>query len=173
MTNAQEVVAACHVKEGMSIADVGAGTGMYTRLFATQAGRQGRVYAVDIADKFVDHVLKTSREQDLHNVVGVVCKADSVELSPASVDLVFICDTYHHFEFPQSTLQSIATALRPGGMVCLIDFERIEGVSSDWILGHVRAGKDVVRKEIEAAGFELEDEVKLFQQNYFLRFRKR
>ncbi len=168
-----EVLKACSIKAGMAIADIGAGTGMYTRLFAAEAGQQGRIYAVDIADKFVDHVLKTSREQNLNNVVGVVCKPDSAELPPNSVDMVFICDTYHHFEFPQSTMQSIAQALRPGGTICLIDFERVEGVSSDWILGHVRAGKKVVRQEIEAAGFELIEEVEMFKQNYFLKFRRK
>ena len=105
-TSAEAVVAACGIKEGMAIADVGAGTGLYTRLFATQTGPKGRVYAVDIARKFVDYVLKTSHQQGLNNVVGVVCKPDSAELPPDSVDLVFICDTYHHFEFPQSTMES-------------------------------------------------------------------
>ncbi len=168
-----EAVAACGIQQGMAIADIGAGTGLFTRMLAARTGPEGRVYAVDIAAKFVDHVQQTSRQEGLHNVVGIVCKPDSAELPPDSVDLVFICDTYHHFEFPQLTMQSIAKALRPHGMICLIDFERIEGVSSDWILGHVRAGKEVFRKEIEAAGFEFVDEVKLFQQNYFLRFRKK
>ena len=95
-----EIVKACNVKKGMFIADIGAGTGLHTKLFAKAVGPRGRVYAVDIAAKFVDHVVKTAREQDLTNVVGVVCKADSVELSVKSVDMAFICDTYHHFEYP-------------------------------------------------------------------------
>ncbi len=167
------VVEACRLKPGMAVADVGAGTGMYSRLFAAKVGKQGRLYAVDIAANFVDHVVDSSRDAGLNNVVGVVCKVDSVTLPPESVDLVFICDTYHHFEYPHKTMQSIATALRPGGIVCLVDFERIEGVSSEWILGHVRAGKEVVRKEVEAAGFELLEELDLFKENYFLKFRKK
>jgi ubiquinone/menaquinone biosynthesis C-methylase UbiE len=166
-----KVVELCGVQEGTAIADVGAGTGMYSRLFAAKAGKSGRVYAVDIAAKFIDHVVETSRAEGHNNVVGIVCKPDSVNLPPGSVDIVFICDTYHHFEFPQSTMDSIAKALRPGGTICLIDFERIEGVSSDWILGHVRAGKSVVQQEIEAAGFELVEEIDMFEQNYFLKFR--
>ncbi|MHB0955109.1 MAG: class I SAM-dependent methyltransferase [Pirellulaceae bacterium] len=169
-----EVVEACGIKEGMAIADVGAGTGLYSRLFAIKTGPKGKVYAVDIAQNFVDHIVETCRQENLNNVVGVVCKADSVELPAQSVDLVFICDTYHHFEFPQSTMRTIHDALRPSGIVCLIDFERIEGVSSEWTLEHVRAGKEVFCKELEEAGFELIDEVKgLFKDNYFLRFRKR
>jgi ubiquinone/menaquinone biosynthesis C-methylase UbiE len=168
-----EVVAACGIKEGMAIADVGAGTGLFSRLFAAKTGTKGRVYAVDIAAKFVDYVKQTSLQQGLTNVIGVVCKPDSVELPPESVDLVFICDTYHHFEYPQSTMASIAKALRPHGVLCLIDYQRVAGVSSAWVLGHVRAGKEVFRKEIEDAGFEFVEEVKLFQQNYFLKFRKK
>jgi ubiquinone/menaquinone biosynthesis C-methylase UbiE len=156
----------------MAVADVGCGTGLYTRLFAAQVGAQGRVYAVDIAANFVEHAVQTSRQEGLNNVVGAVCKADSAELPTDSVDLVFICDTYHHFEYPQSTMQSIARALRPGGTLCVVDFERIEGVSSQWILEHVRAGKEVFRQEIESAGLEFVEEVKLLQDNYFLRFRK-
>ena len=167
-----EVIKACQLHKGMAIADVGAGTGMYTRLFATEVGRTGRVFAVDIAAKFVDHVVESSREQGLANVVGVVCRADSVELPPNSVDLVYICDTYHHFEYPLSTMRSIAKALRPDGIVCLVDFERVEGKSSEWILGHVRAGKEVVRQEVEAAGLEFVEEVELFEENYFVKFRK-
>ncbi|MHB8973513.1 MAG: class I SAM-dependent methyltransferase [Pirellulaceae bacterium] len=169
-----EAVEACGIKEDMAIADVGAGTGLYTRLFAAKTGPKGKVYAVDIAQKFIDHIVRSCQEEKLNNVVGVVCKADSVELPANSVDLVFICDTYHHFEFPQSTMRTIHAALRPGGIVCLVDFERIEEVSSAWTLGHVRVGKEGVRKEVEEAGFELVDEVKgLFKDNFFLKFRKR
>ena len=101
------------------------------------------------------------------------CAPDEAKLPPASVDLVFICDTYHHFEFPHKTMSSIAKALKPGGRVALLDFERVEGKSSDWILGHVRAGKEVFSKEIEEAGFELVEELDLFEENYFLVFRKK
>jgi predicted methyltransferase len=95
-----------------------------------------------------------------------------VELAEGSVDLVFICDTYHHFEFPQRTLATIHKALRPGGQIVLIDFHRIEGKSSDWVLGHVRAGQSVFVKEIESAGFKQAGEEKLLKENYFVRFER-
>jgi ubiquinone/menaquinone biosynthesis C-methylase UbiE len=167
-----KVVELCKLDKGTAIADVGAGTGLYSRLFAKQVGSQGRVYAVDISKKFVDHVEASSRKQGLNNLVGVVCSSDSCDLSPHSVDAVFICDTFHHFEFPEKTMKSIFDALRPGGRLLLIDFIREEGVSSDWILGHVRAGEAVVRKEIESVGFEFVEKKEIFEQNYFLQFRK-
>src|SRR6476646_4416611 len=54
----EKVVAACGAKPGMVVADVGAGTGLFTRLLATAVGPDGQVYAVDIAPKFLEHVRK-------------------------------------------------------------------------------------------------------------------
>jgi predicted methyltransferase len=84
-----------------------------------------------------------------------------------------VCDTYHHFEFPQRTLASLHRAVKPGGRVIVIDFHRIPGKSSFWVLLHVRAGQDVVEKEVAAAGFEKADEVRgLLKENYFVVFTK-
>jgi ubiquinone/menaquinone biosynthesis C-methylase UbiE len=168
----KEIVAACNLKEGMTAADIGAGTGLFTRLFAKQVGPKGKVYAVDIARRFIEHIEKTCKDADIKNVVGVVCTADSVRLPAKSVDLVFICDTYHHFEFPFKTMASIHEALRPGGQVIVIDFHRIEGKSSEWVLNHVRAGQEVVVKEIESSGFKKVAEKKLLKENYFVVFEK-
>jgi ubiquinone/menaquinone biosynthesis C-methylase UbiE len=168
----KDIVAACKLRPGMSVADVGAGTGFYTRLFAQEVGPQGQVYAVDIARKFLDHIEKTSREAGLKNVIGVLCSQDSVKLLPASVDLVFICDTYHHFEFPFKTMRSVHDALRPGGQVVLIDFHRIEGKSREWVLNHVRAGQDIFAGEIRASGFKIAGEEKILKENYLTRFQK-
>jgi predicted methyltransferase len=167
------IVAASGVKPGMVVADVGAGTGLFTRLFARQVGGEGRVYAVDIAPNFVYQLIKDCRQQGFDNVIGIICDDRSSTLPPNSVDLIYICDTYHHFEFPYSTLESLHTALRDGGRLMVIDFEREVGVSSDWVLNHVRAGKGVFREEIEKAGFELIEEVDFLKDNYGLIFRKR
>ena len=90
-------------------------------MFSNTVGKDGRVIAIDIAQKFLDHVEKNSREAGQRNVETVLCKADSTELPPESVDVAFICDTYHHFEFPLKTMASRHRALKPGGRVILID----------------------------------------------------
>lgn len=69
-------------------------------------------------------------------------------------------------------LASIHRALKPGGTLVVIDFERVEGRSSAWVLDHVRAGKEQVIREIEAAGFRLAADEKLLKENFFLRFTK-
>lgn len=168
----EAIVAASGVRPGMTVADVGAGTGLFTRLFARAVGPGGRVYAVDISRTFVDNVLRTAREQGLNNVSGIVNSQNDTGLPPASVDLVFLCDTYHHFEHPEKMLASIRRALKPGGILVVIDFERIPGRSSAWVLGHVRAGREPVIREIESAGFRLIDQPALLKENFYLRFRR-
>ena len=172
-TARDKVIAACDLKKGMIVADVGAGTGLFTRLFAKAVGPDGQVYAVDIAPKFLEHIQKTAREAGLKNVTPVLCNQDSADLPPNSVDLIFVCDTYHHFEFPQRTLASLHRALKPGGRLIVVDFIREPGKSREWILNHVRAGQDEVEKEITSAGFKKTGEVKdLFKENYFVTFEK-
>lgn len=167
----KEIVAACQLKPGQTVADIGAGTGLFTRLFAEVVGRDGRVMAVDIAPKFLEHIQTTSRAAGLKNVETVLCKQDSTELPAGSVDVAFICDTYHHFEFPLKTMTSLLRAMKPGGRVILIDFQRVEGRSSDWVMNHVRAGQDVFEAEVMQAGFQKTREVKdLLQENYFVEF---
>jgi len=170
--NAKEIVAACKLKPGMTVADVGAGTGLFTRKFATEIGDKGKVLAVDISEVFLKHIEKTCADSQIKNVETILCDQFSTKLPKNSVDLVFICDVYHHFEYPQRTLQSIHDALRPGGRIVLIDFERIEGKSSEWTLSHVRAGKEVFVREVTAAGFKAAGEEKLLKENYFVRFEK-
>src|SRR5689334_10876271 len=63
----KDILEKCKLKEGMSVADVGAGTGLFTRLFAEAVGKEGRVYAVDIAPKFVEHAEKTCKELGFKN----------------------------------------------------------------------------------------------------------
>ena len=115
-----------------------------------------------------------AEQKGLSNVTPVLTTQDAVVLPPSSVDVAFICDVYHHFEYPAASLASLYRSLRPGGQLVLIDFERIPGVSSDWTLGHVRAGKLTFRGEIETAGFRFAEEVDVaeFEENYFLRFEK-
>ena len=170
----ERVLDICDIQPGMRVADVGAGTGFYSRLFASATGPDGWVYAVDLSPKFAAHINEQAQSGGVENLTTVLCTDRSIRLPPASVDRVFICDTYHHFEYPQKTLASIHRALKPGGVLIVIDFERIPGVSREFILGHVRAGKDVFRKEIEAAGFTFDKEVSVpaFQENYLLRFRR-
>lgn len=167
------IVAATGVRAGMTVADIGAGTGLFTRLFSAQVGVSGKVYAVDISEVFVDNILRLSREEGRRNVEGIVDSSNDVGLPPQSIDIAFICDTYHHFEKPLEMLRSIHRALKPGGKVFVIDFRKTPGVSTPWVMGHVRAGQRKVVREIESAGFRLVEDIDLLETNYFLKFQRK
>ncbi|MEK6642620.1 MAG: methyltransferase domain-containing protein [Planctomycetota bacterium] len=163
------------ISPGMSVADIGAGTGFFSEMFAHQVGGEGRVYAVDIVDTFLARIAERSKQSGLNNVTVVKGTEKDTTLSKECIDVAFVCDTYHHFEFPQSSMASIHRALRPGGSLVVVDFERILGTSSLWVLGHVRAGRVVVIREIESAGFQFVEYVPtpFLKENYMLRFRKK
>ncbi len=166
----QEIINCCQLRPAMVVADVGAGTGLFTRLIAPNVAK---VLAVDINQNLLDHVAKSAASDGLKNVQPVLCTQDSANLPANSVDLVFICDTYHHFEFPYKTMRSIYRALKDDGVVVLVEFDRIEGKSSDWIMGHVRADRKTFTSEIVMAGFEeIELRDDFFETSYLKRFKK-
>ena len=170
----ERILAASGIEKGDTVADVGAGTGLFTRMFSVAVGNEGWVYAVDISPRFIEHINAEATKHKLQNITGVLCAENSINLPSNSADVVFLCDTYHHFEYPKSTLASIKRALKDDGHLIMIDFERIEGKTREWLMNHVRAGKEVFQSEVQAAGFTLVEEKKLegFEENYFLKFRK-
>ena len=168
-----EIVKACDIKPGQTVADIGAGTGIFTRLFSTAVGKEGHVIAVDISQNFLDHIQSVAREQGQANIDTLLCSADSTKLPADTVDIAYICDTYHHFEFPFKTMDSLFAAMKPGGRVVLVDFKRVEGESSDWTLNHVRAGQEVFEAEVLKSGFKKVGENKeILKDNYFVIFEK-
>lgn len=169
-----EVLAAIALEAGDRIADVGAGTGLYTQLFAETVGPKGQVYAVDIAEPFLKFIAENATADGLTNVQTVLGEDRTSRLPAGSVDVIFHCDTYHHFEYPMSMNRDLARALVDGGELFVLEFERIPGVTPDWVLEHVRAGKAVVREELEGSGFTFVEELAVpgLKDNYLLRFKK-
>jgi predicted methyltransferase len=166
---------AAGLEPGMAVADVGAGTGLFLEPFAKRLGPSGRLYLVELSPRFRAHLAERARLAGLAGQVEVIAASEtSSQLPPGSIDVAFVCDTYHHFAQPAPTLASLRTSLRPGGTLVVVDFERIPGKTPQWLLEHVRAGKDDVIREIEAAGFALEREVPVagLSDNYVLRFRR-
>jgi ubiquinone/menaquinone biosynthesis C-methylase UbiE len=159
---------------GSDVADIGAGSGFMVEEFALAVGAEGRVFAVDINLRLLEQIEARASEKGLKNIRTILATDDSSRLPGNSVDLVFICDTYHHFEYPRSTMRTIFEALRPGGEMVLVEFKRIPGESPEWIIDHIRAGKEVFLEEILDAGFQLVEELDapFLPRNYVLRFRK-
>jgi arylsulfatase A len=172
-TARHKVLDAMDLSPNSHVADIGAGTGFFSLLFS-ETLQEGWVYAVDISPKFIEHLRKRSNQAMRKNISCVLSSPDSIDLPPASVDRALICDTYHHFENPPQILKSIRESIKPGGLLVVIDFERIPGRSREWVLDHVRGGKETFCREITQAGFEYVDEIQVpgFVENYLVRFRR-
>lgn len=167
-----QIIDAIGLEEGMVVADIGAGTGLFTAEIARRIGDGGTVVAVDIVPEFVERIREIARAEGLANVKVVLGDERTTALGDTSVDLAFMCNTYHHIEYPQTYMGSLFRTLRPGGRLVLIDFERIEGTTNVATMKHVRAGKQTVIDEVSRAGFVLESEVELLDENYYLHFRR-
>ena len=167
-----QILAALELRPGMAVADVGAGSGLFTLAFAAAVGPGGTVFAVDLIPEFLAHIRAKLQKAGIRNVQLVQASDRSSELPPASVDLVFMSDAYHHLEYPQHVLATLRTALRPGGSLWVIDFQR-DANSDPGLRRHVRAGKAQVLQELAQAGFELVRELPLLTENYVLELRPR
>ncbi len=170
----EAVVDAVSLEEGDSVADIGAGTGLYTLLFAEAVGPSGRVYAEDIEPLFLDLINRRAADLGLDNITAILGRKNSVTLPENSVDVVFIADTYHYFDDREAIMKTIYEALKPGGALVLVEFDIIPGAEREARKSHVRFGKSAVISEIEFIGFRLTEEpsVEGLEENYFVKFVK-
>jgi ubiquinone/menaquinone biosynthesis C-methylase UbiE len=164
----QQVVEALGFTRGASVADIGAGSGYFSVLFAAAVGPQGTVYAADIDAGLIDHLKQRAENEGLANLKPVLGKPDDPLLPPASIDLVFICDVIHHIENRGPYYRKLATALRPRGRVAIVDFHKRElPVGPPPAMKIAKA--DMVA-ELEHAGFKLSREFDFLPYQYFLIF---
>ncbi len=103
-----------HLKAGMKVADIGAGSGYYSELLSHEVGSTGRVYAVDIQPGMIRLIEDRIRRQDLTNVTPVLSTVSDPKLPDGAIDLALLVDVYHELANPQEMLQRIRSALRPG-----------------------------------------------------------
>lgn len=168
------VAAAAGFGAGQVVADVGAGTGLFLKTISDAVGVDGQVFAIEVSPQLVEHLDERVSAEKLGNVQVVRNDSRSLQLMTTRIDKAFLCDTYHELEYPQELLASIFKALRSGGELIIVDFDRdVEG-SGDWVLEHVRADKKTFRNEIEDAGFEFVHEVHIpgLDEHFLMTFRR-
>ena len=168
------VVAALGLSRGERIADVGAGTGLYSLLFADAVGDAGVVFAVDIEPRFLSLINQRVADLDIDNVLSVLSREDDITLPPGSVDAVFIADTYHYFTDPEAVLASVQDALRRDGRLFVVDYEMPDEESTVAARDHLRFGRDGMVEELESFGFQLVEEPSIegLDEIYLLTFEK-
>ena len=170
----EEVVSALSLSKSDVVADIGAGTGLYTLMFAEAVGDQGRVFAEDIEPLFLDLINRRAEDAGFENITAVLGRETDVTLPENSIDVVFIADTYHYFDDREVVMKSVLKALKPDGSLVIVDYDLKTGEPRPEDMSHVRFGRAGVISEIEYVGFQLaeEREVPGLEENYFLRFVK-
>lgn len=143
------VVAAMDVAEGMTVADVGTGTGYFLPYLSRAVGDSGRVLAVDIAPNMVRHVKARAAREGWKNVAPRLALLDDPLLPHAAVDRILIVNTWHHIPSRRLYGKTLADALRKGGSVWIVDFkkESPRGPSREHKLD-----PEEVKAELESAG---------------------
>jgi SAM-dependent methyltransferase len=110
-----------HLRPGMTVADIGAGSGYLSRRMAPLV-RPNRVFAVDVQPQMVALLTELSRRPEFNNITPIQGSADDVRLPRASVDLAVLVDVYHELAYPYEVMRSLARALKPGGQVVLVEY---------------------------------------------------
>ncbi len=164
----QGVVEKLAITPGSRIADLGAGGGYFTWYLAKAVGARGTVYAVEINETALNMIFKEMVARGTPNVRPVRAEPHDPRL-PEPVDLVFSCDTYHHMKDRVAYFRSLASSLRPGGRVAILDSHPRGFVSG--MFGH-RTAKEEVRLEMETAGYRLMNDYTVVEQQHFQVFAK-
>lgn len=117
----EEVLAKLSLKSGMVVADVGAGSGLFSRALAKTVAPAGKVYAVDIQQGLLDYISQRNKEEHIRNVYTILGEFNDPNLPARDVDLAFINDVLHHIENRATYLKALATYIKPNGRVVIID----------------------------------------------------
>jgi ubiquinone/menaquinone biosynthesis C-methylase UbiE len=160
----ERVIESLAIVPGARVADLGAGGGYFTWHLAAAVGESGRVYAVDVDADMTSYIEEESREKGLANVQAILAEYDDPLIPGDGVDLIFLCNTYHHLEDQKEYFRRAAKYLRPGGRVAVI-----EPSGEGWFQGlfpHFVA-PEVVRSEMEAAGYERVEDFDFLEHQSF------
>jgi len=165
-----EVVQALALKNGEVVADIGAGTGYFTRRFAKAVAPDGKVYAVDVAADALGYLQEQAEKEGLHNIVTLVSQEEDPMLPKNTVDLAFFCDVTHHLANRISFYRAMSPGVKQRGRLAIIDYApdapRIPHAPEE----HVPRSE--VISEAEAAGFKFVKDFKFLPNQYFLVFEK-
>jgi SAM-dependent methyltransferase len=158
-----------HLQPGMTVADIGAGSGYLSRRMAPLV-QPGRVFAVDIQPQMVALLTELSHRPEFKNLVPVQSSADDVQLPPGSVDLAVLVDVYHELAYPNEVMRSLVRALKPGGRVVLVEYR---GEDPDVPIKALHKMSEAqVRREMRALAITWERTSERLPMQHIIVFRK-
>jgi ubiquinone/menaquinone biosynthesis C-methylase UbiE len=164
----KEVIKALKLKPGDIIADIGAGTGYFTRRLALAVFPTGKALGLDIEPSMVKYMKEDAHKLGLNNYKARIVGPDAPGLKPQSVDLIFLCNTYHHIKKRETYFKKLIQALKRGGRVVIIDFQKRSlpvGPPPE-----KKISKDQVIREFSQAGYRLVRFLDFLPYQYFLEF---
>jgi ubiquinone/menaquinone biosynthesis C-methylase UbiE len=164
----QEIVKALGLKPGQTIADLGAGTGLFSIPLAAAVAPGGKVYAVEIDKDFFPIIQGRAKEAKLTNIRTVTGQFGDPKLPAQDVDVAFMHDVLHHVEDRAGYLKNAVRYVKPGGRFVVIDYHAAQSPHSDQ--PNLIVAEDSVTAWMKAAGFGKVERVALFPEKYFLIF---
>ena len=171
----RELLERLDLERGDVVADIGSGVGFMIPYFLEVIGPEGKVYAEDIQQDFLDKVAEKKKAEQWSNVETILGDQTDPKLPAGAVDLAFILDAYHHFNYPVETMARVRESLKPDGRLAVIDFYRSRphpNWSEDRLQEHIRLDRDGFADEIASAGFELVETFDQLPHQYVLVFKK-
>ncbi len=142
-----KLIKALGIKEGMTVADVGAGSGYHSFLIAPLVGAKGKVIASDIQQEMLDLITKKAKANKVTNVETVKGTTTDPKLPAGKVDLILMVDVYHEFEHPFEMVEKMVDALAPGGRLVFVEF-RLEDDKVPIKLVHKMSERQVVKEMV-------------------------
>lgn len=161
---------ALKIKPGSTVADVGAGVGYTSLKLARRVGSEGVVLATDVQPEMLQMLAANARAAGLKNVRPIRCTATDTKLPEGKVDLVLMVDVYHECVDPESTLQGVLKALKPGGRLVLVEF-RGEDPEVPIKPEHKMTFAQV-KRELEPQGFKFKEKFDFLPWQHIIVFEK-
>lgn len=158
----EEIISRLNLKPGMVIADIGSGSGVFSRPLAKAIAPSGKVYAVDIDSGLLSYVAERAKKENIKNIVTHLAVPDDAKLPGPVVDLVFIHDVLHHIEHRDVYLKNLAKYIKPDGRIALIEMDPKDPDTPHRQQPEMLVSNGDILKWMEAAGFHPVQEFDLF-----------